>query len=256
MIARWAEYNRVLDLKNTATDPSPSYLPDIFSFGVIEGSERDHDDESDGEGDGEGKYTAPDFSPQYVANYRLALNIENLFDVYNAIKGKYYKLRFKMHSHPEYWYARLTVLQFTADGGIHKYYPRLTEYEVIVAGQDCEFKISRHMHRGQTRSSATFKAFITLAPTSFDTVLGSRIVSTVHTRTRDNEFGDNHQVTNPEEEEEWGEEDEDEDEDEEEEEEKKKKKWGPPRDAAPTGNNSNLPPRWRTMSVTIHTSAE
>ncbi|KAL0635189.1 hypothetical protein Q9L58_005835 [Maublancomyces gigas] len=206
MEARWAEYNRVLNLRNDAVDPSPSYLPDIFSFGVIDGTGED----------------------------------EKLYDVYNAIKGRHYKLRFTMHDHPEYWYARLTVLQFTADGNIHKYYPRFTEYEVIEAGQDCEFEISRHMHgASKVRSTATFKAFITLAPTSFDTVLGSRIRGVPirdRTLTRDNEHGVNREVTVP------VEIDEDE--------------WGTFRDAAPTGNGSNLPPRWRTMSVTIHTTPE
>lgn len=143
-----------------------------------------------------------------------------------------------MHEHPENWNARLTVLQFTADGNIHKYYPRFTEYEVIEVGQDCEFEISRHMHgASKVRSTTTFKAFITLAPTSFDTVLGSRIRRPVTgTRTRDNEHGVNHEFTAPEEIDEEA--------------------WGEPRDAAPTGNRSNLPPRWRTMSVTIHTTPE
>lgn len=65
MDARWDEYNRVLNLRNDAVDPSPSYLPDIFSFGVIEGS---------GE---EGEYTAPDISPECVANNRLVYMQKN-----------------------------------------------------------------------------------------------------------------------------------------------------------------------------------
>lgn len=222
--AKWEEYRRVLNL----TSPVPgtaSHLPDIFSFGVIDG----------------GKYIVLDSSPPYLANCRLVLIVANLYDVYNTTKGSHHTLRFKMQRNSQYRYARLTVVQFSATGHIRKYYPRLADYELITPDSPCEFEISRHMYKpaGQAttspRETSSFKAFITLAPVSFDTVEESRIRSDATTGIRPPEVGANHLIPAlPE----IG-----------------VNEWEAFRDAPMVPDELNPPARWRTMSVTIHTTS-
>lgn len=182
---------------------------------------------------------AQHFSLLYHANYRLVIIAGNLYDVYNTTQGAHHTLRFKMHKNLQYRYARLTVVQFTANGQIRKYYPRHADYELVTPDAVCEFEISRHMWKPvgevkrRARATATFKAFITLAPTSFDTIEESRIRTNVTTETRDQEVGDNHQIPALADTE--------------------ARAWAAFRDTR-VADEFTPPARWRTMTVTIHTT--
>lgn len=145
-----------------------------------------------------------------------------------------------MHRNLQYRYARLTVLQFSANGLIGKYYPRHADYELVTPDAVCEFEISRHMSapvgeaRSRARETANFKAFITLAPTSFDTIEGSRVRTNVTTGSRDQEIGANHRIPALADVE--------------------ARAWAAFA-ATNVGDEFSPPARWRTMNVTIHTTS-
>lgn len=86
----------------------------------------------------------------------------------------------------------------------------------------------------RARATATFKAFITLAPTSFDTVEKSRVRTNVTTETRDQETGNNHQIPVLAD--------------------LDARAWAAFR-GAKVPDEFDPPARWRTMSVTIHTTS-
>lgn len=147
-----------------------------------------------------------------------------------------------MQKHPEYKFVRLTVLQFMTNGDIHKYYPWGMDFEVITPDSDCVFEIEKYMDDISIaddceKTTVTFKAMITIAPTSFEAVLEARI--------RDNVTGNRSRVGEPRDDRintlpgpvDAGD-------------------YGPPRnpDDGEDGKELNPPGRWRTMNVTIHTS--
>lgn len=169
----------------------------------------------------------------------MSLIVGKLFDVFNATKRKKpYHIQFKMQRNYEYRYVRLTVVRFSANGKIRKYYPRHADYEVVTPDADCVFEIAQHRTDPHSaRETSTFKAFITTAPTSFDIAEGLRIRSGPMTGSRNNEFGANREVPEPPVPREL-----------------RGETWGIFRDLR-VPEEANPPARWRTMSVTIHTTS-
>lgn len=120
-----------------------------------------------------------------------------LNDVFNTTQSNHHNLRFRMNKNLRYKFVLLTVLEFGPNGGFHKYYPRMADYEVVRPGTDYVFEISRTMpHRRADRETATFKAFITTVPAPFD-VLGSLTKRNIPAGSRNNEFGANRIAPEP-----------------------------------------------------------
>lgn len=140
-----------------------------------------------------------------------------------------------------YVYRRvhLTVFGFSAAGGIKKHYPRGSDYEVICAGEERIFDIKCDVRGRDNASTSTFKAFITLPPTSFTAMERGNIIKYANVR-REAHEGDR-EGNDPKEDDE---DDEDDDEDDDE-----------MTEVPASGPELLREPRWCTLNLKIHTTA-
>lgn len=131
-----------------------------------------------------------------------------------------------------HWKVHLTVFGFSAAGGIKKHYPRGSDYEVVYAGEERIFDIKCDVRGRDNASTSTFKAFITLPPTSFTAMQRGNIIKYPNVRREAHE--EDREGSDPEE---------DGDDDEE------------MAEVAASGPGLPQEPRWCTIDLKIHTTA-
>lgn len=145
-------------------------------------------------------------------------------------------MRFKMQDDCVYWRVHLTVFGFSAAGGIKKHYPRGSDYEVICAGEERIFDIRCDVRGRDNASTSTFKAFITLPPTSFTAMQRGNIIK--YADVRREAYEEDREGNDPKE-------DDDDDDDDDED----------ISEVVASGPGLLREPRWRTIDLKIRTTA-